>query len=265
MKPPSRLFSGSSSASAAARTPSIRAGTAPSLSDDAVELLRQTEHSAARGEMRGERAGAANGIAHGAEIARTAAPERQPGQRAGKIGRALQRFAERAPQPRLAREIADHVETRIDGARIGQRTAEAARQLARAGAGHGAVDGSEQAAGARALVGAHQLEIGAVAASMISRLPGSSLRGGADQRGAADLGDLDIGEQPGKRGELGLGEIGIAVERGDAEAGLQRTLATQGIEMGARDRSERGASLLDRRRRTAASPARSSPTRTSRG
>ncbi len=84
-----------------------------------------------------------------------------------------------------------------------------------------------------------------VAASMTRRLPARLFARRTEQRRFADLGDLHIGEQPGERGKLGPGEFAEGVERGDAEAALQRPLAAYGIEMGARARRKRGACFLD--------------------
>ena len=128
--------------------------------------------------MRGKRAGRGDGIAHRAEIARTATAERQPRQRPRKVRRAFQLLAQRLPQPRLAGEIGDGVETGVDGGGIGERAAEPARKLARAGAGDGAVDGGEQAAARAPWFERTSSRLARVAASMSSRLPGASLRGG---------------------------------------------------------------------------------------
>ena len=51
--------------------------------------------------------------------------------------------------------------------------------------------------------------------------------------------------RPAKRGKLGAGEVAEGVERGDAEPLFERALAAHGIEMGARDRRQRGARLAD--------------------
>ena len=128
---------------------------------DAGKLLRQAEGARAMRQACAKGMRRADGRADRAEIARTAAPKRQTRQRAGKVGSRLQLFAQALAQPRLVGEIGDRIEPRIHRGRIGQRAAQAAGKLARAGRGDGAVDGGEQAAGARALVRAHQLEIGA--------------------------------------------------------------------------------------------------------
>ena len=219
-------------------------GTELSLVADGIELLRQAEAGGA-GEMRGERPGGGDGIAHRAEIARTATAKREPRQRPRQVRRALQLIAEQLTEPRLAGEIGDGVEARIDGGGIGERAAEAARQLPRAGAGHGAVDGREQARGAGTLVRAHQLEIGSRRGVDQKQAPRRFLARRPHQWRAADLRDLDIGEEAGERRKLRLQELAIGIERGNAELRLQRALAAGRVEMGARDRRERGASLLD--------------------
>ena len=148
-------------------------------------------------------------------------------------------------KPRLVGEIGDRVEPRIHRRRIGQRAAEPAGKLARAGGGDGAVDGGEQAAGARALVRAHQLEIGARGGVDDEQAAGALLARRAEQRRSADLGDLDISEQPGERRKLRPGEFAERIERGHAEPRLEGPLAALRIEMGARAWRQRGAGLLD--------------------
>ena len=211
---------------------------------DSIELLRQAE-AGGTGEMRGKRSGRGDGIAHRAEIARTATGKRKPRQRPRQVRRAFQLLAQRLPQPRLAGEIGDGVETRIDGGGIGERAAEPARKLARACAGDGAVDGREQACGARALVRSHKLEIGASCGvdeqQASRRFPARR----PHQRRAANLRDLDIGEEAGERGKLGLQEFAIGIERGNAELSLQRALAAGRVEMRAGDWRERRAGLVD--------------------
>ena len=194
---------------------------------DAVKLLRQTEHIRGAGEVSGEGAGAANCVAHGPEIARTASQKREARQCAGEVRRPLQLLSERLAQARLAGEIAHGVQTRIDGSGIGQRTAEAAGKLPRARAGHGAVDGCEQAACAGTLIGADKLEISAGRGVDNEQASWRLLVRGTDERGSTDLGDFHIGKQSGEGRELGLGEIAESVERGDAETPLQRPLAAR--------------------------------------
>ena len=80
---------------------------------------------------------------------------------------------------------------------------------------------------------------------MIEQAAGALLARRTQQRRLADLGDLDISEQPGERGKLGAGELAEGIERGDAEPLLQRALAALRVEMRARARRERGARLLD--------------------
>ena len=202
-----------------------RAGAASRRSLIAASSLRQAEGTSATHEACAKGVGRADRRANGAEIARTAAPKRQPRQRAGKVGSLLQLLAQALPQPRLVGEIGDRIEPRIHRRRIGQRTAEPAGKLARAGRGDGAVDGGKQAAGARALVRAHQLEIGArggvddeqAACAFFPRRP--------EQRRFADLGDLDISQQPRERRKLCPREFAKRIERGYAEPLLQRSLA----------------------------------------
>ena len=182
MKPPSRLFSGSSSASAESRICSTSSGTDLSRVATAVELLRQAEASGT-GEMRGKRSGRGDGIAHRAKIARTATGKRQPRQRPRQVRRAFQLLAQRLPQPRLAGEIGDGVETGVDGGGIGERAAEPTRKLAGACASDGTVDSGEQACRARALVRAHKLEIGASCG--VDEQPGFPELPGAEAASAA--------------------------------------------------------------------------------
>ena len=176
----------------------------PEPRSDSIELLRQAERR-----RHGPRCAAS---ARAEAMASRTAPrsrgpprfKRKPRQRARQVRRALQLIAQRLAQARLAGEIGDGVEAGVDGGGIGERTAEPACKLARAGAGDGAVDGGEQAAGAGALVRAHELEIGAgrgvdqeqAARRLFARRP--------HQWRAADLGDLDIGEEAGERGKLRL-------------------------------------------------------------
>ena len=212
---------------------------------DSGELLRQAEGASATHQACAKGVGRADGRTNRAEIARTAAPKRQTRQRAGKIGSLLQLLAQALPQPRLVGEIGDRIEPRIHRGRIGQRTAEAAGKLARAGRGDRAVDGGKQAAGARALVRAHQLEIGArgrvddeqAACAFFPRRP--------EQRRFADLGDLDISQEPRERRKLCPGEFAKRIERGYAEPLPQRSLAPHRVEMGTRAWRERSACLLD--------------------
>ena len=237
-------------------------GAAVSRALTALELLRQSErvaalHERARQEHRAER----DGVAHGAEIARTATPKRKPRQRAGQIGRGLQLVAQIAAEPRLVGEIGDRIEPGIERGRHRSADCRAGSPSSRApAAGHGAVDGGEQAPCARALVRAHQLEIGARRGIDDEEAAGSSLARRAEQRRPADLSDLHIGEQAGKRGKLGSRELAEGIERCDAETRLQRPLAAR------QNRNERagiGVSaaprFLDRGGASAASPARSSP------
>ena len=195
--------------------------------------------------MRGKGVGGADGVPHGAEIAWTATPKRKPRKRAGEIGDGLQRAAQVAPQTRLIGKIGHRIETRIHRRRIGQGTAEPACQFPRPRRGHGAIDGGEQAAGARALARPHQLEIGARGGVDDEEAAGAFLARRTEQRRPAGLGDLHIGEQPGECGKLRLREFAKGVERGHAETGLQRPLAADGVEMSARARRERGARFLD--------------------
>ncbi len=212
---------------------------------NAHQLARQAEHLAGAQQLRGKVVSGHNRRTDRAEIARPPSSKRQPRQRAGQVGSGLQRVAQIVPQARLVGEIGDSVETRVQDRRIGQRTAEPAGQLARAGGGDGAVDGGEQTSGAGALVRADQLEIGAGRGVDDEKTAGTLLARRAEQRRLADLGDLNIGEQPGERGQLGAGEFAEGVERRHAETGLQRAFAAHGIEMGARARRQSRAGLLD--------------------
>ena len=179
---------------------------------------------------------------------RSRGPPRASASRASaraKVRRAFQLLAQRLPQPRLAGEIGDGVETGVDGGGIGERAAEPARKLARACASDGTVDSGEQACRARALVRAHKLEIGASCGvdeqQASRRFPARR----PHQRHAANLRDLDIGEEACERGKLGLQEFAIGIERGNAELSLQRALAAGRVEMRPRDRRERRARLAD--------------------
>ena len=127
-------------------------------------------------ELRGK--GVRRSESHRATAPRSRGPPRPSASRASaraRSGAGLQRFAQIVPQARLVGEIGDRIEPRVQRRRIGQRTAEPARQLARAGRGDGAVDGGKQAPGARALVRAHQLEIGARGGIDDEKAAGASL------------------------------------------------------------------------------------------
>ena len=98
-------------------------------------------------------------------------------------------------------------------------------------------------AGARALVRAHKLEIGARRGVDEQQASRRFLARRPHQRRAANLRDLDIGEEARERGKLGLREFAIGIERGNAELSLQRALAAGRVEMRAGDRRERRAGL----------------------
>ena len=166
--------------------------------DNAHQLARQAERLAGAQETRGKIVGGEDGRAHRAEIAGTAAAQCEPGERAGKIRRGLQRLAQLCAQARLAHEIGDGVEPRIHRIDVGQGACEPACQLARAGGGDGAVDGGQEASGARALIGAGKLQIGAGRGIDDEEAAGGLFARRPQQRRLADLGDLHIGEEAGQ-------------------------------------------------------------------
>ncbi len=101
----------------------------------------------------------------------------------------------------------------------------ARRKLARARAGHGAIDGIEQAAALVAGRGADQFEAGPAR--------------GVDQQGAvladparrandgflAELGEINVPQHRGDRGQLGTRERAEGAEVGELELGLEGALA----------------------------------------
>ena len=93
------------------------------------------------------------------------------------------------------------------------------------------------------MIGAGKLQIGAGRRIDDEEAAGGFFTRRPQQRRFADLGDLHIGEEAGQRGKLGTGEVAEGIERGNAEPLFERTLAAHGVEMGTRDRRQRGARL----------------------
>ena len=142
-----------------------------------MKLLRQAEARGAR-KLRGERPRRRNGVTHSAEIAGTAAVQRQPRQRPGQIRCAFQLFAQRLAQTRLAGEITDGVEARIDGAAsVSGLPRRLASSRAPAPVTVRSIAASRLAARAPWFPRISS-RLARVAASISSRLPGASFRGG---------------------------------------------------------------------------------------
>ncbi len=194
------------------------------------------------------------------------APKRQPRQRAGKVGRCLQLLAQVLAQARLRRrdrrprrDAHSPPPDRSAGCRAGWPSSRAPAAVT-----------VRSMAASRLPARAPWFErtssrLARVAASMMSRLPAVLLARRAEQRRFADLGDLDIGEQPGERGKLRPGELAERIERGDAETLLQGPLAALPNRNGRAGMASGRRQPPRLRRRSSASPARSSPTSTSPG
>ena len=194
-----------SSASAASRLCSTRPGADFRRSSDAHPALAAGRGAAGAGEC-------AASAASGRRWRR--APRRDRADRRGPTRAAPARGPDPAPRFSSSRsvwrsrgslgEIGDGVEPGIDGGGIGQRAAEPARQ---ARARRPPVTVRSMAASrlpARApWLRAHQLEIGARRGVDEEKAAGAFLARRAQQRRAADLGHLDIGEEAGERGKLG--------------------------------------------------------------
>src|SRR5665811_2312860 len=142
--------------------------------------------------MRGKIVRGADGRAHRTEIAWAAPAQRETGERPGKVGRGLQGLPQFLAQAWLTAEIGDGVEAGIDRIHIGQGTGQPACQLTGAGGGDRAIDRSQKTARARSVVGPRKLEIGAGGRIDQKKAAGDLFARRAEQRGAADLGDLYI-------------------------------------------------------------------------
>ncbi len=188
--------------------------------DNAHQLARQAERFAGPQELRGEIVGGNDRLAHGPKVARTAAAKRETRQGAREIGRGFQRGPQLSAQSRFGHQIGHGIEPGVYIGLVGQRTGQAARQLAGARGGNGAVHRRQQTAGPRALIGPGELEICASRGIDQKETSGGFLSRRAQQRCAADLGDLHIGEQPAKRGQFRPREVAEGVERRHAETFL---------------------------------------------
>ncbi len=189
--------------------------------------------------------GSVEPLGHGREIARSAATERQSRHGAGHIGRSLERGANIITQLIVADKEGNGVEAGFDGRGITQRSCEACRKLARARAGHGPIDGVEQAAAFVAGRGAHELQ--ACPARSVDQQ--SAVLADAARRAndglLAELGEIDVAQYRGDRGQLGARECAEGAQVGELELSLECALAGKAIERSSRDGRRRGTGALD--------------------
>ena len=170
-------------------------------------------------------------VAKQREVARAPAAGRQPRERPRDVGHGLERHPNSLAADCIFVQPGDKRQPLLD--RCAGRSA--ARRCLRTAAGGRPRSGSGRSRRAgcrrrrRSPTGVSS-RLSRLAASIAMWLARAIRRGSVEQDARAFLRRIEIGEQPAGRGELGPRRRAEAVERGEAEAGLERPLSCQAVE-----------------------------------
>ena len=249
MKPPSRLRSGSSSASAAARS---SAAFGVELRQSAASRGQFVGQVRPRCQDHGELAHREEAVAQAGEVARAAALEPEARQRPREVGRALQHPAQPVAQVAVVGEERDRIVPRPDGVDLGERPGQALRQKPRPARGHGPVDGGE-----RRFPPARRKACGSVRdwraspRRWTSAAPGAvAARRVAGPAGCRAASSPRRTERRARRRDLGAAEGAERVERRDAEMILEPPLRGGRVEALAGEGRHGGAGLAPQARKS---------------
>ncbi len=198
-----------------------------------------SRHARTRGLSRGDP------VADRAEIARPPTSEGEARHGARDVGSVTHALPHVLAQRVVLDEKLHRVEARLDRVPIGQRRGQPRRELARPGAGHGAVDGGQQASLPLARRRPCQLEAGAARRVDDEDRPGAGSARRTKHRRLTDLRQIDIAEHGAGRGQLGAGEPAERGKLGDPEPTFQGPLSGEAVEGRGRHRSRGGPGKLD--------------------
>ena len=192
-----------------------------------------------RADVGGERDRRRKSLADRRQIARAATLKRDARQRPRQIGGGGEPVAERPAATGIAREPGHRIEAPRDHRRVGRGAGEAAGEQPGAGAGHRAVDGRDQAAGARAGQRRGQFEVRPRRRIDQHHVAGDFGDRRRQRRALLDLRLLDVGERGGGGRQFHPREAAEAVEALHAEIVLQPAGGGGGIEEGGGERRHR--------------------------